>query len=70
MDGDVIQVSLSGTEKKPTEPDTVNAVVGNSEDMIPEGNFPSSILSEVFPRQQNRFRVPGWQKFRLSTESQ
>ena len=51
MDGDVIQVSLSGTEKKPTEPDTVNAVVGNSENMIPEGNFPYSILSEVFSRQ-------------------
>jgi len=45
----------SGTEKKPTEPDTVNAVVGNSENMIPEGNFPSSILPEVFPTQQNRF---------------
>ncbi len=44
------------TEIKPTEPDTDNAVVGNSEDMTPEGNFPFNIHSEVFPDNKTGFR--------------
>jgi hypothetical protein len=50
-----LQDLWQGTEIKPTEPDTDNAVVGNSEDMTPEGHFPSCILSEVFPACKIRF---------------